>query len=567
MDFDGADVAAIESALDAQRPGGWCRLGEKTLAQYLGIGPRAGWRVDVPRGQVALPGIDHFLLLIDSAFPWSEPRVIAPQATADFTWPHVERGGLLCLKRTRYDAGAADRALACLSYACELLNYGERKRREEFAREFSAYWNQKLPEKRPGPLFLSLVVPGSASRDIFYCPQLSVSRIVLADDRESLKRWLRHAGENPADKHLAKTRLLWLDQPPVPAEYPEFGRDVLVLAPDDTLTPLLRAGGALPVLIGAPTETGPVLVGVLLSGASEDELRRGFRSIAKVPLENVARSYAGRAVQRCRVERVDAAWVHGRDNDPSQATLAEKCVVIVGCGAMGTAVARFLAQAGIGRFILVDADRLFPHNTSRHTLGHRFIGKNKAEATAGMLAEDFPHLRAADPFPYSFEKLNASQLKRIAESDLIVSAGIDLSGDAVLDQWRRDLHEPPSHVCTWVEEYAIVGHAVALVGGDSLFAGITSDGIPAFSLTDWPSDAKTVIVEAGCGNAFQPHGIVDLSASITLATKLALDVLMGLVATSCRRVWQGDRDIVIRLGGAPRPAFAESNVFREFQWL
>ena len=117
-----------------------------------------------------------------------------------------------------------------------------------------------------------------------------------------------------------------------------------------------------------------------------------------------------------------------------------------------------------------------------------------------------------------------------------------------------------------MEEYAIVGHAVALVGGDTLFAGITSEGIPAFSLTDWPSDAKTVIVEAGCGNAFQPHGVVDFSPSTTLATKLALDVLTERVTASSRRVWQGDRDSVALLGGIPRPAFTDSNVIKAFPW-
>ena len=89
---------------------------------------------------------------------------------------------------------------------------------------------------------------------------------------------------------------------------------------------------------------------------------------------------------------------------------------------------------------------------------------------------------------------------------------------------------------------------------------------PVFRLTDWPAGASGLIVEAGCGNAFQPHGAVDLQPSIAMASKLALDALLGRVSASCRRVWFGDRAEVAAHGGLAREGFTEVNAIRQFPW-
>lgn len=94
-------------------------------------------------------------------------------------------------------------------------------------------------------------------------------------------------------------------------------------------------------------------------------------------------------MKRTALERVDASWIHGRDHDCDQATLSNKRVAVVGCGALGAAIARLLAEAGLGRFILVDPDSLLPHNTSRHALGQSYLFQNKAQGTARMLKGDF----------------------------------------------------------------------------------------------------------------------------------------------------------------------------------
>jgi tRNA A37 threonylcarbamoyladenosine dehydratase len=51
-----------------------------------------------------------------------------------------------------------------------------------------------------------------------------------------------------------------------------------------------------------------------------------------------------------------------------------------------------LAQAGIGRIVLVDKDTLSWANTGRHPLGASRVGEGKAKGLAEKLRADFPHL-------------------------------------------------------------------------------------------------------------------------------------------------------------------------------
>ena len=149
MDFSGDIVAAIETTLENQRPGGWRRVAAGDLAQSRAQGLRAGWRLKVPAGQVLCSGVDHLIVALDHAFPAAQPRVFAPQADHDYSWPHVESGGLLCLPVTRFDANADDRVLQHLAWACDLLNLPEARRREEFTREFSTYWRHRASGQEP----------------------------------------------------------------------------------------------------------------------------------------------------------------------------------------------------------------------------------------------------------------------------------------------------------------------------------------------------------------------------------------------------------------------------------
>jgi molybdopterin/thiamine biosynthesis adenylyltransferase len=65
--------------------------------------------------------------------------------------------------------------------------------------------------------------------------------------------------------------------------------------------------------------------------------------------------------------------------------LREKHVVVVGLGSGGSTVALELAKAGVGRFTLVDPDRLEIANLARHECDDRYLGWNKAAAVSDLI--------------------------------------------------------------------------------------------------------------------------------------------------------------------------------------
>jgi len=70
--------------------------------------------------------------------------------------------------------------------------------------------------------------------------------------------------------------------------------------------------------------------------------------------------------------------------------LKDKCVLIVGLGTGGITVALELAKAGVGRFVLVDPDRLEIGNVSRHSAGISFVGRKKVAAARDLILETNP---------------------------------------------------------------------------------------------------------------------------------------------------------------------------------
>lgn len=500
--------------------------------------------------------------MINHHFPEAQPRVIVPQLVEDGRWPHVEGKGILCLPSPKIGDAAGDRIFKHICLAIDLLNFDGAKRQKDFRLEFATYWGRTCGE-RPSSL-ISLVTPNGPSREIFYYKQ-SENQIVFGDDRKSLTAWLQNAGNNPGEKQIQQTWMTWWEEPPLPPAFPQIGRDVLQDIPEDFQGVVINhAGKLLPILLGPQTETGSVLVAVLLKSPTLRELSKGFRNIDKVPKPNIIRSISAQPLRRCIIQRADGAYVHGRDHGPDYAILAKKTVAVVGCGAIGASVARLLAQAGVGNFILIDQDELGTQNISRHILGYRFVGQSKTKAVAKMLREDFPHIHSIIAVDNKVEEILRENPSKLTSCDLIISAGIDFTGDAALDRWRTATAEAPVHLCTWTEAYALSGHAIALFGVDRLLDAFDKDGQPKLELVNWP--LNTIIVEAGCGNVFQPHGAIDLQSSIILAAGLALDVLNSAVKSSCRRTWQGNRDKVLQKKGIPSHEFTVSNIEKSYGW-
>lgn len=558
-------ISAIEAYLHEKHPGHWRRLEVAEMQQEPLRLFQSGWRVEVVQGEVRPEEVNHLLVVVDAAFPNSQPRVFAPGMGSDFRWPHVEPNGLLCLRPTSLAAPAADRVRVHLSDALELLNYSEEKCAAEFQREFGAYWSQQAIGPQGSPRVISLVKPGGKSRPVFFHLDGRSSRLLVAESKTEVKAWLSSAGTPIGNRDVLPGLLVPLKKPWSPTDFPKTVRDTVAGLHEDAVRAALSPSRTSLFLFEATTATGPVFAAVLASGLPSDKVKNGFRSWNQVPIEHIKRAMAHRRIERIVVSRVDAPWIHGRGHSADQAPLQARKVAIVGCGSMGSEVAELLAKAGVGELTFVDGDSLTSANIGRHLLGISYLGWNKAKGVSTELSQRLPHLKIGATLPSKFERLKAQELAWLAGMDMIVTAGLDIEGEAAVNAWRQTLKRPPAYLSTWVEAYAHAGHAVLLFGKDDLMTRFEGER-PTFRLTDWPGGSGGLIVEAGCGNVFQPHGAVDLQVSIAMAAKLALEALLGRVASSCRRVWFGDRDAVSANGGVPRDEFIETNAMRQFLW-
>src|SRR5579863_9378891 len=70
--------------------------------------------------------------------------------------------------------------------------------------------------------------------------------------------------------------------------------------------------------------------------------------------------------------------------------LAQKSVAIVGLGSGGGFVAQTLAMSGVGRFVLIDDDRIEQTNIVRHVADNRYLGMTKVEAIADLILHRNP---------------------------------------------------------------------------------------------------------------------------------------------------------------------------------
>ncbi len=67
-------------------------------------------------------------------------------------------------------------------------------------------------------------------------------------------------------------------------------------------------------------------------------------------------------------ERYSRQILFGEIGEAGQQRLLESSAVIVGCGALGTALANLLVRAGVGKLRIVDRDFVEPSNLQRQTL-------------------------------------------------------------------------------------------------------------------------------------------------------------------------------------------------------
>lgn len=531
------------------------------------------WRVPVGFSD----GVERELsLLADEDFPYTGLRVRLEEAPEPLVWPHLEKDGLLCLLPSNSSVAVGNPAGVAeyvLGEACRLVEDSVQGRNvSDFLSEFLSYWSLAVGKD---PLrHTSLLVPEGPGRKI--CVWRGQRGWVLGESAEDVRRWLERRGFRGQKRGGYKVHsgvLLWLPHPLLPAEYPSTAADVRELArkrsPESVgaLDEIAAAGASeINVVLGVSTIHGVGFAALSIraprqSGPSRRTiavLEKGFRP-GRVPKDLVVQRYLSKSVKaaKSRVERADRDWIHGRDRDSKQAQLSRARVAVLGCGSVGAPVARLLAQAGVGNFLLVDPAQMRWPNVSRHELGASSVGQLKAKKLARKLEREYPHLGDIVSRCERVGPSNSSLLEELDSVDLVISTMGNWGAESFLNDVQQETAGFPTVLYGWVEPNAAAAHALPVSPGDTcLRCGVSETGRPHTTVTAWPSEAD-LLQEPACGATFTPYGPTELCWAHALLSGTAVDLLAGGSRGASYRVWVGSHTHIVAAGGAWAPAWVE----------
>lgn len=511
---------------------------------------------------------------LDTEFPHSEPRIGFAEPPAFPSYPHVEHDGLICVLTSRDVIDPNDPvgvAQYVLKGAADILEQGiAGKNSDDFRREFLSYW---VPLAKGTPV-LSLLDPSEPTRAIAIWP--GKGRTVAAENEKELRAWAANRyGKRSMSSASAHTGLLiWLDRPLLPDEYPETPEALFAIADAAGAGDLLdrtvaRSTGSTLVLLGAETGDGACFAGVTLRGGPRGHRRgrsRGFRTTKMDPRHARLMALAGHA-EWSAVGRADPRWIHGRDANPDIDELMGSRVAIVGCGSLGSPVARLLAQAGVGTIDLVDPETLDWPNISRHALGAASVHGNKAEQLAAELGRSFPHSRfVAHPKRWQ-DCIPALE----GRDTLVISTVGDWRAESLLHLWQLE-DVTRRLIYGWCEPHGVAGHGVLVAKGSGcLQCGLDTMGGVRGTVSEWP--ASTLRRVPACGAHFQPYGAAAIMTIAAMVSDLAIDVLLAHADAGEHRIAAAPLSAVTAEGGTWSAAWAatapgdDGARSRRFRWL
>ena len=499
-------------------------------------------------------------LLVPRDAPWACSRVALVDQQF-MKWPHVERDGVLCLRRNTWalnptrpgEAALEELAAAVVLIERQLADSGE----ADFRDEFRSYWDLTCNDGL-NPIY-SILQAKPPSRPVLIWHGRTFS--IVGDSEESIRHWLRSRFPGILDRELVMKRggFIWLQSPPIPAEFPSSVRRLREIAGRNgaNLNTVLERiqpeeGADVQVILGAKAVTGTGLIGVSISRQDSKYFRRpvykGFRSGKMPQAIQTARALDGRVTPRT-VERADAQWIHGRDQDQRIATLQKARVAVLGCGSVGGHVAGLLAAAGVGQFLLIDPEVLTWANTGRHILGAEFVGKGKAASLAESIRKRLPHLKSVAVEPTSWQQVMQTSGHLLSDCELIISTIGDWSSECQLNAWHMEKETAVPILYGWTEAYGCGGHAVLVSPRSScLQCGFSNDGIPSLQVGHWPN-GSTIRQEPACGADFQPYGPVELMHVCAMIAELAIESLLETQTRSVHRIWAGSQELLESTGG------------------
>lgn len=533
------------------------RLSSKEIAVYKRNDCSVGWLIKTGinfEGDAVL-----LALLVKKSYPFSRPLLYTHTPKLNpLSFPHIENDGKLCVWSDRVIPNLTDSSylLEIIRDAITLLDANFRGLHDDhFRDEFVSYWLYHSQKKRFH--VTTICNPENRKSREVYVYRHGLKNFLFADSYDDLELWLDNRYLLPPKNRKIKRRkklqniqpaaLFTIDTPWVPKEYPKTcselydqlsgqvgleDTEILRLISTTLRNPVVEKPSCI-LSINSPSGycyAGIVFEQSIFVKSNHRAIKDGYRN--QIPERAFRSRLANLKIYGASATRIDPSWVNGRDSNTASADL-RRCsnIIIVGCGSVGSAIARLLVLSGAERLILIDGDFLDTSNISRHHLGYSSVGKNKAEALASSLRKEYPTLKVK-AINQSWQNAiyrNDDLMGLFKEAELIVSC----TGDWYSDQGLLELqskNEIGVIVFSFTEAHAMAGHVVVNSYDSGAFNSLhhtsgSKVGKMLTPVTQWTRETYQRI--PACGGTFQPYGIVPLTYLHALTTEIILELLLG----------------------------------------
>lgn len=281
----------------------------------------------------------------------------------------------------------------------------------------------------------------------------------------------------------------------------------------------------------------------------------GFRPLPKRherALKNS--SYGNKAVEKYFLEDISQERLFSRGGNGQ---IMQGCFGIIGCGSLGSNLAKTLADAGASKFLLIDNETLDIENIARHTCGFDWIGKNKSDGIKRLLEEANPNIRcislAADAnkvIEESPERLNACQAL------FVTAADGPLEYHCVRAFCNKNFTCPL--IIMWVEPFALFAHAIVINKPQDVFENLFNDNL-SFANPAISNSKSFLKREAGCQSTYMPYSGLDIQTFLQRFVKIWDSGAKMEADRNYHFIWAGNLSEAKNLNATISPAYDKMN--------
>lgn len=508
---------------------------ETKVYRYTGRLKAAGRELSV---SIAFPNLEFTRL--------PELTLLNPEQEAPHVVAHLSATGTLCFARNedlvldRYDVGGT--ALMCLELARRGLERAltHKHLEQEIAQEFPQHWFGI-------PFYYDIAATGHDRAKLYLVPRNQMtSNFILTDREDVLKRLMADetgrreviASSSPAFVFHSKIDMTFrrnYSQPQTLAAFIEWLESMLPNTGDRAINELTRQfpDHLVSLFVNAPNGCVGILVDTSLPILQGAQRRQGLQRIAKVNSAKIG-------VQRYGGARIDLPFIFRR-NMNSHTPLTGRHIALVGCGTIGSHLAKLLVQSGAGHddgaLLLLDNQALEPGNVGRHYLGTSSIGASKPSALKDEILRQFPEARilprATDATGF-FEAL--------ANYDLIVDAtgeeALSMSINHHFIAHRRHHETTPDVLHVRLFGNGAAAQALLVDGSEfACFKCLKPDHGGDWRFNPLKAGGAPTQTMASCGEAqYIAYGVAAPVMAAALALQLILDWNSGKPAPRMRTI-------------------------------